>query len=79
MFCTYQIDRYRIKYTIQQKETDSKKIEVIYNPSPYIWLSNLNGQYFVDTYKQYQQIHNETKLILKKLSIKEYMDIIFSL
>lgn len=77
MFCTYKIDKYRIKYTIEQKEDNLKDIEVIYNPSPYVWLSNLNGEYFVNTYKEYQNLEKDTNLILKKIPLKEYIEIIF--
>lgn len=78
MFSTYKIERYRSDYVYKQKELKQESIEVIYNPSPYLWLSNLNGKYFVDTYKQYQQLDNEVELVLKKIPLKEYIQIIFS-
>lgn len=78
IFCAYKIDRYRIKYINEQKNADPKKIEVIYNPSRYLWLSNIDNEYFVDTYKKYQGIDDEIQLILKKLSLEEYVRIIFS-
>lgn len=77
MFCAYRIEKYRTNYVIKQKELKQNVIEVIYNPSQYLWLSNLNSQYFVDTYKEYQEIEKENKLVLKKLSLREYMQIIF--
>lgn len=77
MFCTYKIDKYRIKYIIEQNEANLKDIVVIYNPSPYIWLSNINGEWFVNIYKEYQNLEEDTNLILRKLSIKEYIEIIF--
>ena len=77
MFSTYKIEKYRTRYVNEQKELKKECIEVIYNPSPYLWLSNLNGKYFVDTYKQYQKIDNEVELVLKRLSLKEYAQIIF--
>ena len=77
MFSTYKIEMYRNEYVKIQKELKRESIEVIYNPSPYLWLSNLNGKYFVDTYKQYQQLDNEVELVLKKISLNEYIKIIF--
>lgn len=78
MFCTYKIEKYRTEYIAEQKEVDLKDIEVIYNPSPYIWLSNLKGEYFVNTYKEYQNLDKDDNLILKRLSLNEYIEIIFN-
>lgn len=77
MFGTYKIEKYRTRYVKEQKELNKENIEVIYNPSKHLWLSNLQEEYFVKTYKEYQKIDENSKLVIKKLSTKEYIEIIF--
>ena len=77
MFSTYKIERYRTNYVKEQNDMKQKTIEVIYNPSQFLWFSNLEHQYFVDTYKEYQKIDDDVELVIKRVSLKEYLQIIF--
>lgn len=77
MFGTYKIEKYRTEYVKEQKELNKENIEIIYNPSKYIWLSNIKDEYFIKTYKEYQKIDENSNLVIKKLSLKEYIEIIF--
>ena len=78
VFGIYKINNYRISYINEQKRSDKREIEVIYNPFPYLWLSNIDEPYFVSTYKEYLNIDNSVNLKLKKLSKKEYINIILN-
>ena len=67
---------YREKYIKEQLDNNINTIEIIRNPIMYVWNNNPQSDYFVKTYKSYQNIDKEKEIKIVQLSYKEYLNII---
>lgn len=72
----HKINKYRIDYINKQISENKNEITVIYNPIIFIWNPNLPDDYFLKTYKEYVGIDQNKEISIKKLSLKEYIDIV---
>lgn len=73
--CIYNINAYREKYIKIQLNDNLNTIEIVRNPMMHIWNNNPQSEYFIDTYKAYQNINNEKNIEIIQLSYKEYLNI----
>lgn len=70
------INTYRENYIKEQLEENLDIISVVRNPIMYIWNNNPQSEYFINTYKSYQNIPKEKDIEVVGLPYKEYLNII---
>lgn len=75
-YSIYQINSYREIYINKQIKEEKETIEIIRNPTMYIWNNNPQSKYFIDTYKSYMNIDKTKEINLTQPSYKEYLKII---
>ena len=67
---------YRENYIKEQLNNNKDTIEIIRNPIMYVWNNNPESEYFINTYKSYQDINEEKEIKIIQLSYKEYINIV---
>ena len=72
----YRINNYREKIVKTEINENKEQITVIRNPFIYLWNNNPNAKYFIDTYKLYMNIPEQSQIEIHQLPYKDYIKII---
>lgn len=67
---------YREKYIKEQLKDNKETIEIIRNPIMYVWNNNPQSEYFIRTYKSYQNIDKSKEIEIVELTAKEYINLV---